>query len=382
MVDEHAGELLADRLVEQHRGDRAVDAAGQPADHAPLADLRADLLDRLLLEGAHGPVALAAGDLAHEVAEERGAVRGVHDLEVELGGVELAPLVRDHGDRRVRRGADHAEALGQPGHAVAVAHPDRVALALAPHALEQRRLLGHQHLGAAELAVMAALDHAAELRRHRLLAVADAEDRHPGVIDRGRRQRRTGVEHRGRPAGEDHPFRPQRLEGLVRLLERHDLAIDLLLADAPGNELGDLRSEIDDQNLVVAGEPVGAGAAHERGIEDGHLDLCAARPAFGQGRPAAFTTAKSALCRGSRGPPRPARSSRPSPPPPRRDDGATVAPACAGGDGVWRARHFSNSRAGKRGRCGGKTCLPAAMGAGSQPQQEDTPRREEEPGCR
>jgi hypothetical protein len=154
VVDEHAGELLADRLVDQHRGDRAVDAAGQPADHAPRADLRADLLDRLLLEGAHGPVALAAGDLAHEVADERGAVRGVHDLEVELGGVELAPLVRDHGDRRVRRGADHAEALGQPGDAVAVAHPDRVALALAPHALEQRRLLGHQHLGAAELAVM------------------------------------------------------------------------------------------------------------------------------------------------------------------------------------------------------------------------------------
>ena len=27
-------------------------------------------------------------------------------------------------------------------------------------------------------------------------------------------------------------------------------------------------------------------------------------------------------------------------------------------------------------RCGGKTCLPAAMGAGSHPQQEDTPRRE------
>ena len=101
MVDEHAGELLADRLVDQHGGDRAIDAAGQPADHAALADLGADLLDRLLLEGAHGPVALAAGDLAHEVAQQRRAVGGVHDLEVELGGVEFAPLVGDHGDRRV-----------------------------------------------------------------------------------------------------------------------------------------------------------------------------------------------------------------------------------------------------------------------------------------
>ena len=167
--------------------------------------------------------------------------------------------------------------------AVAVAHPDRIALALAPHALEQGRVLGHQHLGPAELAVMAGLDHAAELRRHRLLAVADAEDRHAGVIDRGRRQRRALVQHRGRPAGEDHALRAQRPEGLIRLLERHDLAIDLLLAHPPGNELGHLRPEIDDQDLVVAGEPVGAGAAHERGIEDGHLDLCAAGEASGQG---------------------------------------------------------------------------------------------------
>ncbi len=35
-----------------------------------------------------------------------------------------------------------------------------------------------------------ALDRAAELRRHRLLAVADAEHRHAGVEDRLRRARR------------------------------------------------------------------------------------------------------------------------------------------------------------------------------------------------
>ena len=35
------------------------------------------------------------------------------------------------------------------------------------------------------------------------------------------------------------------------LLERHDLAIDTLLAHPPRDELGDLRAEIDDENLVV-----------------------------------------------------------------------------------------------------------------------------------
>ena len=58
VVDEDAGELLADGLVDQHRRDRGIDAARQAADHLAASDLGADLLDRLLLEGAHGPVAL------------------------------------------------------------------------------------------------------------------------------------------------------------------------------------------------------------------------------------------------------------------------------------------------------------------------------------
>ena len=42
MVDEHAGELLADRLVDQRRGHRRIHAAGQPEDDFFRADLRAD----------------------------------------------------------------------------------------------------------------------------------------------------------------------------------------------------------------------------------------------------------------------------------------------------------------------------------------------------
>ena len=45
VVDEDAGQLIADRFVDQHRGDRAVDAARQAADHPPVADLLADVGD-------------------------------------------------------------------------------------------------------------------------------------------------------------------------------------------------------------------------------------------------------------------------------------------------------------------------------------------------
>ena len=55
---------------------------------------------------------------------------------------------------------------------------------LDPDALEQRRVGGDFHLGAAEFAMVSALDLAAELLRHRLLAIADAEHRHAGLVNR------------------------------------------------------------------------------------------------------------------------------------------------------------------------------------------------------
>ena len=42
VVDEDAGELVADRAVDERRGGRRVDPAGEPADHAGVADLGAD----------------------------------------------------------------------------------------------------------------------------------------------------------------------------------------------------------------------------------------------------------------------------------------------------------------------------------------------------
>ena len=98
---------------------------------------------------------------------------------------------------------------------------------------------------------MAALDLAAELGRHGHLAVADAEHRHAGVEDQLRRARRAGLVHRLRAAREDHALGLHLAEGGFGLLERDDLAIDALLADAAGDQLGHLTAEIDNQNLLM-----------------------------------------------------------------------------------------------------------------------------------
>ena len=52
MIDEDAGELLADRLVDEHGRDGAVDAAGQAADDPLEAHLLLDAVDRVLLKDA------------------------------------------------------------------------------------------------------------------------------------------------------------------------------------------------------------------------------------------------------------------------------------------------------------------------------------------
>ena len=65
-VDEYADELVADRLVQQRRDDRRIDAARQTEQHAVAADLRADLGDVLGDDVLGRPYRRAAADVEHE----------------------------------------------------------------------------------------------------------------------------------------------------------------------------------------------------------------------------------------------------------------------------------------------------------------------------
>ena len=189
VVDEHAGQLVADRLVDQHRGDRGIDAAREAADHLAGPDLLADALDRLLAKRLHGPVAAAAGDVAHEVADEQRPVRGVDHLGVELDAVEAPPLVGHGREGGVLGQGDGVEPVRQLGDPVAVAHPDGIALADVPDAPEQVAVGDDLDLGAAELAVVPRLHLAAELaHEHAHIAGPEALRLRRGTRGRGRRE--------------------------------------------------------------------------------------------------------------------------------------------------------------------------------------------------
>ena len=75
VVDEHAGEPVADGPLDERRGDRGVHAAGQPADGAAVADLLADRCDLLLDDVQHGPGRAAAGQLEEAAPGSLGRAR-------------------------------------------------------------------------------------------------------------------------------------------------------------------------------------------------------------------------------------------------------------------------------------------------------------------
>ena len=254
VVDEHAGQLVADRFVDQHRRHRAVDAAGQAADDAAFADLCADVGDLGRAKFRHRPVARQAADMAHEIGEQLAAIGGVDDFGMELGGVEALGLVRGHGEGRAFAGRDDLETGGELRHLVAMAHPHLMALALVPQAVEQRAALLDLDEGAAEFAALAAFDIAAQLLHHRLLAIADAQYRHARVEDRLRCAGTVFPHDRRWPARQDHALGLHPGKGFRRAVERGDFGIDAGFAHAPGDELGHLAAEVHDKDGILKGQ--------------------------------------------------------------------------------------------------------------------------------
>ena len=135
VINEDAGELIADRLVNECCRHAGIHPAAEPENHAPVthlgADLRADALD----EGLHGPIARATADAMNEVLNDDLALRGVVHLGMELHPVNFPFGIGNDRMGCVLRLPDGGEALGQFLNAVAMAVPD---IDLLGQSLEER----------------------------------------------------------------------------------------------------------------------------------------------------------------------------------------------------------------------------------------------------
>ena len=248
-VDEHARELVADRLVHERGGDRRVDAAGETADHPLAADLRPDLGDRLLDDRGVRPRRPAAAHVVQERLEHLLAALGVHDLGMELHAVDGAVAVLERGDRGAGRRRRDAEAGGRGRDRVAVAHPH--VLLVGQLAEQQGRVSGADGAPCAPYSPPPVVAHlAAQLLGDQLRAVADAEDRHAGVVD--------PASIDGAPSTCTDAGPPERMIPFGRLasisasgIVRGTISrVDVRLAHAPGDQLRVLRPEVDDEDGV------------------------------------------------------------------------------------------------------------------------------------
>src|SRR5579885_1459488 len=97
IVHEDARDLRPDGSQQQRRGHRRIDAAGQAADDAVLADAFPQGLDRLLQKRTDLPQAVAAADVVDKVAQQLAAAGGMADLGMELQAVDRPTAVADGG---------------------------------------------------------------------------------------------------------------------------------------------------------------------------------------------------------------------------------------------------------------------------------------------
>jgi hypothetical protein len=247
VIDEHARELIADGLVYEQRGDRRVHAPRKRAQDALRTDRGADARDLLLDDGGRRPRGRHARDLVQEVLQDVLPVRRVRDLWVELHAVQPPLAILEGGNRRRGRARGHLGPRRRRGDRVAMAHPDRL---VGRQVVEELRVAGLE-LGLAELGGACSLDGSAEVARHELHAVADAERRDPELEDLGVEVGCTICVDRRRPSGEDQCGRVARGDLCRRQPMPDQLRIDPRLADAPRDELAVLAPEVDHQHRAL-----------------------------------------------------------------------------------------------------------------------------------
>ncbi len=250
VVDEDAVQSVADRAVNERRGNRGIDAARQGTHDAAVTDLLTNPPDRFVDERRDRPVAAAAADVEGKILQDFGPAFGVGDFGMEQQRV-VSPLRRFHRrDRCVRAGRHHGKPWRRGGDEVAMTGPDAQ---VGRQRAEKPRRARPCTLTAAKPNSRCGdgRDLTAEHVGHQLHAVADAQRRQPELEHTRVAFRCIVLGHALRTAGEDEADRLLCADGLERRIERQDLGIHRQLTQPSSNQLRELRAEIENENRLV-----------------------------------------------------------------------------------------------------------------------------------
>ena len=253
VVHEDAVQAMADGLVQQHGHHGGVDAAGKGADHVLVTDLFGHFLDHAFHEAGHAPVGHDVADLEQEVAQHGVAVHAVVHFGMELHGVDLAAFI-GHGSHFEGGGAagDHEAGRGSLD-LVAVAHPHAAGLG-AVQAVPQGAGGFQGQVGRAVFAGQGLGQFAAQVLGQQLHAVADAQHRHAQFQEALVQGGGIGFAHAGRTAGKDDGRRSHSGHFGGGDVAGMDFGIHAGFTHTSCDELGDLRTVVNDNDLAVRHE--------------------------------------------------------------------------------------------------------------------------------
>ena len=254
VVHEDARQPVADRAVHQRRRHGRIDAAREATDGPSRGtDALPDPLHLVVDEVARRPIGRAAADPEQEVVQDLATARCVGHLGVKQHAEDGFRFVLHRRDRRVRAHARHPEARRRLGDPVAVARPHRDrGSGLEPGEQPGCGRAAQRHLRPSVLALGRRRDLPPREVGDELHPVADAEDRDAELEQLRIGAGRARVEHRVGTARENDPLGGELSHELVIPNGRVDLAIDVRLAHPPRDQLGVLRSVVEDQDPVHA----------------------------------------------------------------------------------------------------------------------------------
>ena len=250
VVNKHAGQLVADGTVNQRGRYGRVHAARQTQNHFVAADLFADFGNSFFDVVRHGPAWLCTANIQNKAVQQRAALFGVGHFRVELDAVELFLSVFHHGNRARRGVSDDREAGRQFGNFIAMAHPyvERIRR-IVLNAACQLAVDGF-NLRITEFTLVSRGNFAAQVVRHKLHAVANAQNRNAQIKNTGIGLI-IGFVNGIRTAGEDNAFRVESFDFFQRHVERMQFAVNVGFAHAAGDQLGNLRAEVENKDFIL-----------------------------------------------------------------------------------------------------------------------------------
>ncbi len=231
--------------MNQERRNRGIDAAAETQDDVVVADGVANLTNGVADKRLHAPCALAVADPEQKVAQHGRALQSMFDFGMKLQTEKAAPGVGCRRDGRVGGSRRRHETGGQSGDRIPVAHPN---LGVLRNILKQISAVQLFEFGKTIFPFLGLLHFAPQRIHHKLHAVTDAQN--------GNIQAEYALVHAWavafinarRSPGQDDSLRRQLLNLFHGEGRRLDDTINPALAHATGNQLIELRPEINDEN--------------------------------------------------------------------------------------------------------------------------------------